>query len=209
MRKSTIVLLLTGIFSLIYVNGIAWRYTAIRSEGNLVYLELVPVDPISLVQGQYMRLRFALERGGVELRAADQELFAQDPNARVLAVLELDRNRVGTVTRLIPGNPADSIIQELKDEYGPAGYALLAVEVNGDLRSNEPSAKVSIKLRQNSFLFEENTPERYDNARYGIFRVTSRGEYVLVDLAGEDFEPMTAVKKPLSADPNASEPASR
>jgi len=209
MRKSTIVLLLTGIFSLIYVNGIAWRYTAIRSEGNLVYLELVPVDPISLVQGQYMRLRFALERGGVELRAADQELFAQDPNARVLAVLELDRNRVGTVTRLIPGNPADSIIQELKDEYGPAGYALLAVEVNGDLRSNEPSAKVSIKLRQNSFLFEENTPERYDNARYGIFRVTSRGEYVLVDLAGEDFEPMTAVKEPLSADPNASEPASR
>ena len=209
MRKSTIVLLLTGIFSLIYVNGIAWRYTAIRSEGNLVYLELVPVDPISLVQGQYMRLRFALERGGVELRAADQELFAQDPNARVLAVLELDRNRVGTVTRLIPENPADSIIQELKDEYGPAGYALLAVEVNGDLRSNEPSAKVSIKLRQNSFLFEENTPERYDNARYGIFRVTSRGEYVLVDLAGEDFEPMTAVKEPLSADPNASEPASR
>jgi|GEM_PF-1009465 len=209
MRKSTIVLLLTGIFSLIYVNGIAWRYTAIRSEGNLVYLELVPVDPISLVQGQYMRLRFALERGGVELRAADQELFAQDPNARVLAVLELDRNRVGTVTRLIPGNPADSIIQELKDEYGPAGYALLAVEVNGDLRSNEPSAKVSIKLRQNSFLFEENTPERYNNARYGIFRVTSRGEYVLVDLAGEDFEPMTAVKEPLSADPNASEPASR
>ena len=209
MRKSTIVLLLTGIFSLIYVNGIAWRYTAIRSEGNLVYLELVPVDPISLVQGQYMRLRFALERGGVELRAADQELFAQDPNARVLAVLELDLNRVGTVTRLIPENPADSIIQELKDEYGPAGYALLAVEVNGDLRSNEPSAKVSIKLRQNSFLFEENTPERYDNARYGIFRVTSRGEYVLVDLAGEDFEPMTAVKEPLSADPNASEPASR
>ena len=209
MRKSTIVLLLTGIFSLIYVNGIAWRYTAIRSEGNLVYLELAPVDPISLVQGQYMRLRFAIEREDAELRAADQELFAQDPNARVLAVLELDSNRVGTVTRLTPGNPADSVIQELKDEYGPAGYALLAVEVDGNLSSNEPPRKVSIKLQQNSFLFEENTPERYNNARYGIFRVTSRGEYVLVDLAGEDFEPMTAVKKPLSADPNASEPASR
>ncbi|MCP4812141.1 MAG: GDYXXLXY domain-containing protein, partial [Planctomycetaceae bacterium] len=140
---------------------------------------------------------------------ADQELFAQDPNARVLAVLELDSNRVGTVTRLTSGNPADSVIQELKDEYGPAGYALLAVEVDGNLSSNEPPRKVSIKLQQNSFLFEENTPERYNNARYGIFRVTSRGEYVLVDLAGEDFEPMTAVKEPLSADSNASEPASR
>ena len=84
-----------------------------------------------------------------------------------------------------------------------------AVEVDGNLSSNEPPRKVSIKLQQNSFLFEENTPERYNNARYGIFRVTSRGEYVLVDLAGEDFEAMTAAKKPLSADPNASEPASR
>ena len=215
MRKSTIVLLLTGIFSLIYVNGIAWRYTAIRSEGNLVYLELVPVDPISLVQGQYMRLRFALEREDAELRAADRDLFALAPNTRVLAVLELDSNRVGTVTRLIPGNPADSIIQELKDEYGPAGYALLTVEVDGDLRNDvaekrdESSRKVSIKLQQNSFLFEENTPERYNNARYGIFRVTSHGEYVLVDLAGESIEAMTAVKKPLSADPDASEPTSR
>ena len=201
MRKSTIVLLLTGIFSLIYVNGIAWRYTAIRSEGNLVYLKLAPVDPISLVQGQYMRLRFALEREDAELRAADQDLFAQDPNARVLAVLELDNNRVGTVTRLVPGNPADSIIRELEDEYGPTGYALLTVEVDGDFRSDvaenrdEESRRFSIKLRQNSFLFEENTPERYNNASYGIFRVTSSGKYVLVDLAGEDFEPMTAVKQ--------------
>ena len=215
MRKSTIVLLLTGIFSLIYVNGIAWRYTAIRSEGNLVYLELAPVDPISLVQGQYMRLRFAIEQEDAEIRAADRDLFAQDPNARVLAVLKLDSNRVGTVTRLIPGNSAASIIQELKDEYGPAGYALLTVEVDGDFKSDveenrdEPSRKVSIKLQQNSFLFKENTPERYNNASYGIFRVTSSGKYVLVDLAGDTFEPMTAVKKPLSADQNASEPASR
>ena len=201
MRKSTIALLLTGIFSLIYVNGIAWRYAAIRSQGNLVYLKLAPVDPISLVQGQYMRLRFALEREDAELRGADQDLFAQDPNAGVLAVLELDNNRVGTVTRLIPGNPADSIIRELEDEYGPTGYALFAVEVDSDLKRDvaknrdEQSRKVSIKLRQNSFLFEENTPEKYNDARYGIFRVTSSGKYVLVDLAGEDFEPMTAVEK--------------
>ncbi|MEO2022815.1 MAG: GDYXXLXY domain-containing protein [Pirellulaceae bacterium] len=201
MRKSTMVLLLTGIVSLVYVNGIAWRYAAIRSQGNLVYLKLAPVDPISLVQGQYMRLRFALEREDAELRGADQDLFAQDPNAGVLAVLELDNNRVGTVTRLIPGNPADSIIRELEDEYGPTGYALLAVEVGDDFRSyvaedrDEGRRTFSITLQQNSFLFEENTPERYEEARYGIFRGTSSGAYVLVDLSGEDFQPMTAVKK--------------
>ncbi|MFP6619137.1 MAG: GDYXXLXY domain-containing protein [Pirellulaceae bacterium] len=204
MRKSAIVLLLTGIVSLVYVNGIAWRYAALRSQGNLVYLKLAPVDPISLVQGQYMRLRFALERRETPLREAERNLFREDPNARVLAVLKLDGNRVGTVTRLIPGNPAASTIGELSDQYGAAGYALLAVEVGDDFRNyiaedredhDDGPPTFSITLRQNSFLFEENTPERYEEARYGIFRVTASGGYVLVDLAGEDFEPMTAVKK--------------
>ena len=201
MRKSTIVLLLTGIVSLVYVNGIAWRYSAIRNQGDLVYLKLAPVDPISLVQGQYMRLRFDLERQDAELQEADHDLFAEDPSAGVLAVLELDDNRVGTVNRLVPENPADSTIRDLEHEYGAAAYALLAVEVGDDFRSHiaknsdEGPRDFRIKLRQNSFLFEENTPEKYNDARYGIFRVTSSGKYVLVDLAGEDFEPMTAVEK--------------
>ena len=201
MRKSTLVLLLTGIVSLVYVNGIAWRYSAIRNQGDLVYLKLAPVDPISLVQGQYMRLRFDLERQDAELQEADHHLFAEDPSAGVLAVLELDDNRVGTVNRLVPENPADSTIRDLEHEYGAAGYALLRVEVDDEFRSHiaensdEGPRDFRIKLRQNSFLFEENTPEKYNDARYGIFRVISSGKYVLVDLAGEDFEPMTAVKE--------------
>ena len=204
MRKSTIVLLLTGILSLIYVNGLAWRYAAIRSEGDLVYLELAPVDPISLVQGQYMRLRFDLERQQAALPEEERDLFAEDPSAGVLVVLELDDNRVGTVTRLIPENPAGSTIRELEHEYGATGYALLGVEVDDRFRRyvaeeshnrDDRPQTFSIKLRQNSFLFRENTPEKYNGARYGIFRVTSSGKYVLVDLAGEDFEPMTAVKE--------------
>ena len=113
MRKSTLVLLLTGILSLAYVNGIAWRYATIRSEGNLVYLQLAPVDPISLVQGQYMQLRFDLESHGAELRETDLHAFTENPNAGVLAVLKLDGNRVGTTTRLIREHPSDSTIEEL------------------------------------------------------------------------------------------------
>ena len=204
MRKSTLVLLLTGILSLIYVNGIAWRYATIRSEGNLVYLKLAPVDPISLVQGQYMQLRFDLELNGAELQATDRHLFKENPNAGVLAVLKLDGNRVGTAISLIPEHPSDSTIKELNHEYGAIGYALLGVEVDDEFQNYVREASddnkdgprsFSIKLRQNSFLFKENTPERYTAARYGIFRVTDSGEYVLVDLAGEDFKAMTAVKK--------------
>ena len=204
MRKSTLTLLLTGILSLVYVNGIAWRYATIRNEGTIVYLKLAPVDPISLVQGQYMQLAFDIESWNDDLQDKDLRLFAANPNAGVLAVLKLDANQVGTVSRLIPENPSPSILKELNREYGSSGYALLSVEVDSEFRhhirnqssnpDNEPPT-TSIRLRQNSFLFKENTPEQYDQARYGIFRVTRNGKYVLVDLAGEDFRAMTAVKK--------------
>ena len=204
MRKSTLTLLLTGILSLVYVNGIAWRYATIRNEGTIVYLKLAPVDPISLVQGQYMQLAFDIESWNDDLQAKDLRLFAANPNAGVLAVLKLDANQVGTVSRLIPENPSPSILKELNREYGSSGYALLSVEVDSEFRhhtrnqsnnsDNEPRT-TSIRLRQNSFLFKANTPKTYDQARYGIFRVTRTGKYVLIDLAGEDFRAMTAVKK--------------
>ena len=204
MRKSTLTLLLTGILSLVYVNGIAWRYATIRNEGKTVYLQLAPVDPISLVQGQYMQLAFDIETWHDDLQDNDLRLFAANPNAGALAVLKLDANQVGTVSRLIPENPSPSLLKELNREYGSSGYALLSVEVDSEFRhhtrnqsknsDNEPRT-TSIRLRQNSFLFKENTPETYDQARYGIFRVTRTGKYVLIDLAGEDFRAMTAVKK--------------
>ncbi len=41
----------------------------IKANGEVVFLELAPVDPRSLIQGDYMRLRYAIERsapaGGV------------------------------------------------------------------------------------------------------------------------------------------------
>ena len=203
MRKSTIVLLVTALASLGYVNGIAWYYATIRSEGTLVYLELAPVDPLSLVQGQYMQLRFKLEQDGTELHEEDLEPFTLDPNADVLAVLELDNNRIGTVTRLIPSNLANTMTERFDNEFGSTGYALLSIEVNDEFRSlvarsrhqrPDHAPSVSIKLRQNSFLFEENTPDRYEQARYGILRVTAGGDYILVDLAGADLLPLTPTR---------------
>ena len=34
----------------------------IKNQGDIVLLELAPVDPRSLMQGDYMRLRYAVER---------------------------------------------------------------------------------------------------------------------------------------------------
>ena len=49
----------------------------------------------------------------------------------------------------------------------------------------------AIRIEQNSFLFQENTEDRYAEAKYGMFRVEEDGRYILVDLADEHLRPLS------------------
>ncbi|CAM5790313.1 GDYXXLXY domain-containing protein [Rhizobacter fulvus] len=62
----------------------------IRRDGEIVYLELAPVDPRSLMQGEYMALRFALTR---DLDRLDTFPPAREGETR-LAPVTLDTRRV-------------------------------------------------------------------------------------------------------------------
>lgn len=81
--------LLTGVV-LVYVNLSVWQYERLQAEGQVVYLELAPVDPRSLFQGDFMRLRYAI---------ADELPRAEEPTSGLL-VVELDQRNVGTFARL-------------------------------------------------------------------------------------------------------------
>ncbi|MFB0625733.1 GDYXXLXY domain-containing protein, partial [Aeromonas hydrophila] len=56
------VLLLTGLAILAAINVTVWRYERAMSSGEVVLLRLAPVDPRSLMQGDYMRLSYELAR---------------------------------------------------------------------------------------------------------------------------------------------------
>lgn len=58
---SRIVILLTGLLLLVGVNYSIWQKERLLAHGTVVFLELAPVDPRSLMQGDYMALRFAIE----------------------------------------------------------------------------------------------------------------------------------------------------
>lgn len=45
---------------LVLLNGSIFHKERIQRDGELVYLQLAPVDPRSLIQGDYMALRFQL-----------------------------------------------------------------------------------------------------------------------------------------------------
>ena len=129
----------------------------IRRDGELVYLPLAPVDPRSLVQGDYMALRFALARD-IERRDANDKRVERDGDVAFAAVA-LDDRRIATLA-------SDGAAAPLKLRYRIRGGR--------------------VWLGTNAFFFEEGTAERFRAARYGEFRLDRRsGEAVLVGLRDE------------------------
>jgi uncharacterized membrane-anchored protein len=128
----------------------------LRTSGQVVYLELAPVDPRSLMQGDYMALDFVLAR---QLGAGIHE---RDADRQYTAVLSVDANQVGSFSRMDNGAP------------------LTANEKRFRFRLRRGQAW----LGTNAFFFQEGDAERYSKARYGEFRVSEDGEAMLVNLRG-------------------------
>lgn len=128
-------------------------------NGQPILLELRPVDPRSLMQGDYMTLRYA------------EPLFP-DPEARGTLsrrgafIVKLDAESVATYARLDDGTPLATDEVRLK-------YKL--IDENGSLR-----------LGAESFFFEEGQADVYNAARYGVLHVDVAGNSVLVGLADEE-----------------------
>ena len=57
MRKA--IVLAAGVLVLLFVNYGIYQREQLLTDGRIVLLELSPVDPRSLMQGDYMRLNFA------------------------------------------------------------------------------------------------------------------------------------------------------
>lgn len=128
-------------------------------DGQPILLELRPVDPRSLMQGDYMTLRYA------------ESLFP-DPQARSALsrrgafIVKLDSDNIATYSRLDDDSPLAADEVRLK-------YKLL--DESG-----------SIRLGAESFFFEEGQARVFNGARFGVLHVDTLGNSVLVGLAGED-----------------------
>lgn len=86
MRSKSPLLLLGMALILLFVNGKIWWHERELAAGHTVLLKLLPQDPRSLLQGDYMRLRYELaERiepevgGGRVYLRPDSDGVAQNP----------------------------------------------------------------------------------------------------------------------------------
>lgn len=130
----------------------------ILADGQVVRLALAPVDPRSLMQGDYMALNYA-----VQDRLRDSRPFEDG-----FVVVQVDARGVGTFVRTQPRAAPVS-----PDEVA------LRYRVRYDSRR---SIRNSLRFATNAFFFEEGSGPRYAQAKYGEFRVGANGEPRLVAL---------------------------
>ena len=152
-------------------------------NGTIAYLKLRPVDPRSLMQGDYMALRFEL--ADKIIQALPKNL--DEPYWR-------NRNRVMA---------ADGHVVVTLDQQKIATFKGLFKE---EMRLQDNEIKIQYRVRNgvvkfatNAFFFQEGTGKVYQKAKYGQFRINNKGGLLLTAMFDEKLNklealPMTPLK---------------
>lgn len=148
-----------------------WSKERLRAGGQVVYLELAPIDPRSLMQGDYMALNFQVAR---QIGANSS---SQDSGPQV-AILQLDERSIAHYVRLDSGQPLNHPLNQ------------------GEVRFRFRYRNGSVWLGTNAFFFQEGQSERYRGARYGEFRVNPNGDAMLVNLRDIELRLLSATPMP-------------
>ncbi|MFM5397557.1 GDYXXLXY domain-containing protein [Aeromonas veronii] len=160
-------LLLSGLAILAGINATVWRYERAMSSGEVVLLRLAPVDPRSLMQGDYMRLNYEIAR---ELTSRDAQT-TQNKGSDTL-VIRLDAHQVATL--VVDGKP-DRLASDER---------LLQVH----------QSERQWQIGPDAYFFEEGSGEQYEAARYGEFRLQADGKTLLVGLRDEAYQPIGQIR---------------
>ncbi|MEQ9333110.1 GDYXXLXY domain-containing protein [Thalassobaculum sp.] len=154
---------------LVATNLLILQKQRVLDDGRTVLLTLRPADPRSLMQGDYMELRYA-----EALVPVAQE--APEIDGRV--VVALDGDGVARFLRFDDGGDLAPDEQRLRyKRRSPAG-----LEPRPD--------QMEIFIGAESFLFQEGHADAYSEARFGILRVAADGSSVLAGLADAEGRPI-------------------
>ena len=159
-RKVQAGILVTTLLVLIVANIGIWQKEDLIAHGQPVFVELAPVDPRSLMQGDFMQLSF---------RLPDQvwtNLAAYPNRQRPRVIAKRDALGVASLLRMDNGSPLgrDEFLFELTPKNG--NWILVS----------------------DAWFFKEGEGERWAQAKYGEFRVAASGRALLVGLRGAKLE---------------------
>jgi uncharacterized membrane-anchored protein len=128
----------------------AWKNERTLDTGRVVLIELAPVDPRSMMQGDYMRLRCGIER---DL----QNALGEDGPRRGDFLVRIGLDGVGSFAGYDKGDPVGDDVVRIPFKRAGNGVEILT----------------------NAWFFQEGDAALYDDARFGEFRVGNDGRVLL------------------------------
>ena len=168
---------IVALLSLVIILGLVnWSIAKKEDQlanGKIVYLELAPVDPRSLMQGDYMALTFRVARQVYNALPKSKDNKSWQHNVDALdgyAVVKLDNRSIATFKDIYSDQPLaeDEILMRYRVRNG------------------------AVKFATNAYFFQEGTGKYFQPARYGKFRVDDDGELLLVAMYDKDLNKLEA-----------------
>lgn len=157
------VIVVTVLAVLVVVNAGIVQKQRLIDHGDWLFLKLAPVDPRSLMQGDYMRLRFVItNEAQVAFGSNRRDTLPDLPKQGIVAT---DAQQVGHWVDFYHGQP-------LADNH-----YLLDLNWSGQ----------RVRLVTDAYFFEEGTAATFEQAEYGGFRISQTGDAVLVGLYDDQF----------------------
>ena len=158
-----------GVLALAAANGLIAHKEHVLRTGDTMLLKLAPVDPRSLIQGDYMDLAYDIER------QMDSQVLRGRGLTSGCIVVSLDDRGVAQYLRVHGG-----------EELGKGEHLL-----RYRLRRWGP------RVGADAFFFQEGHAHHYERAKYGELRVAPSGNSVLVGLRGHDLKPLGPGRRPV------------
>ena len=182
-----IIAVITLVLSLVLINFSIIEKEKHLSNTDIVYLKLAPVDPRSLMQGDYMTLRFALSEKirrdlpKVKNNSKSWQQSNDDSGANNLGF----RNEFEALNWRYDLKNSDGYVVVVLDDKNVASYVRL--HENETLLDNEVLLFYRvrnnvIKFATNAFFFQEGKAKEYDSAKYGKFHVDENGKLLLTTM---------------------------
>lgn len=137
---------------LLYFNYSVFKKEEILKTGETIFLKLAPVDPRSLMQGDYMNLRYELSN----------DINIDSLSSRGYCVVKIDEKGIAHLIRFQKEK------QPLKKDEQLIAYT-------------SPD-KFQLNIGAESYFFQEGKAETYEQAIFGGLKVDKQGNSLLIGL---------------------------
>lgn len=176
MRRLIILILLISTLGI--VNGMVWHKENLIRNGDRIILSLAPVDPLSIMQGDYMVLNYNFPAW--ISRAEHHDRIPQ------YGMLVIERNLKNSIAKIIKVYGYDHINKQ-------------RINSSQKLKSNQYLMRykkrrwngVSFGVR--SFFFQQGHQKYYEKAKFADIRVDTNGEFILVDMLNAKLQSIKAI----------------